>query len=258
MKNGIIAITMVIAGLTSCTVFIDCIEGNGNVETESRNAVPFSAIANTTSFHVEYIKGDEYSISVKAESNILPYIETEITGGSLEIRTTSGTHCLRYTEQPVITITAPSVSDLVCSGSGDVVADGLEGDDVRVVASGSGDIITGAVSAIETTIVISGSGNVMTGAIISTSLKATLTGSGDLTSSGITISNRYVVSGSGSIFSRDLLTGSEVVTMTGSGSVYTTVNDHLEGVISGSGNLYLQGDPTVNITRSGSGRLIYL
>jgi hypothetical protein len=258
MKTRIIAIIMVIAALTSCTVFIDCIEGNGNLETESRTAVPFTSIANETSFHVAYVQGDEYIITVEAESNILPYIETDIRGGALEIKTISGIHCLRYTTQPVITITAPSISELVSSGSGDIVAAGLDGEEVRLVASGSGDIIAGTISAIETSIVISGSGNIMTDDIVSTTLKATLTGSGDLTTSGTTVSNRYVVSGSGSIFSRELVTEAAVVTMTGSGSVYVTVSDHLDIVISGSGNLYLQGDPSVNLTRSGSGRVIYL
>ena len=258
MKTGIIAIIIVIATQTSCTLFTDCVEGNGNMKTESRDAVPFTAIANEASFHVVYIEGDEYTITVEAESNILPYIETEIKRGALGIGTISGTPCLRYNTQPVITVTAPSIRELVNSGSGGIVSGDLSGEEVRLVASGSGDIIAGEISASETSIVTSGSGNIMTDDIASNTLKATLAGSGDLTMSGRTATNKYAVSGSGSIFSKELVTDNATVTMTGSGKVYTNVKDHLDLVISGSGNLYLLGNPSVNITRSGSGQIIHL
>jgi hypothetical protein len=258
MKTAIITLLLAIAALTSCTVLLDCIEGNGDMKTEARSATSFTAIANETSFHVIYVKGDEHTITVEAESNILPYIETDITGGSLEIRTTRGTHCLRYNTQPVITVTAPLISELVNAGSGDMVAGPLEGEDVKIIASGSGEITAGDISGGDVSVVVSGSGNVGTGAIVSATIKSTLSGSGDLTMRGVAASARYVVSGSGSIFSENLVTEAAVVTMSGSGSVYATVNDHLDAVISGSGNIYLHGDPQVNVTRTGSGRIINL
>ncbi|MDX9772567.1 MAG: head GIN domain-containing protein [Bacteroidales bacterium] len=258
MKTRTIATITVIAALTSCTVFIDCIEGNGDIKTESRAAVPFTAIANETSFHVVYIQGDEYTVTVEAESNLLPFIETEIKNGALGIKTNSDIHCLRYTTQPVITITAPSVSEIVSSGSGDIVAAALDGEEVRLVTSGSGDITAGTIAGSEVSIVISGSGNIMTDDISCTTMEAILSGSGNLTMTGEAVSSRYVVSGSGSIFSRELVAEEAVVNMTGSGSVYTAVTDHLTAVISSSGNIYLQGDPSVNLTRTGSGRVIYL
>ena len=258
MKSGIIAIIMAITTLTSYTTFTDCVEGNGNMKTESRAAVPFTAIANDASFKVIYLEDDEYTITVEAESNILPYIETEIKRGALGIGTISGAPCLRYTTQPIITVTAPSIRELVSSGSGDIVAVHLDGEEVTLAASGSGDIIAGEITASETSIVISGSGNIMTDDIASKMVKATLSGSGNLAMSGRTVTSRYAVTASGSIYSRELVTDGATVTMVGSGTVYTAVKDHLDLVISGSGNLYLQGNPAVNITRSGSGQIINL
>jgi hypothetical protein len=156
------AIMAFTATLSACTLFVDCIDGNGMVETETREAVPFTAIANETSFHVNYIQGDEYSITVEAESNILPYIETEVRGGALEISTIRGTHCLNYTRHPVVTVTAPVLSEIVNSGSGDFVSGPLSGNDVRIVNSGSGDITAGTLAGNVVTVVMSGSGNVMT------------------------------------------------------------------------------------------------
>ena len=258
MKRVIPAIILAMTTLAACDMFIDCIDGNGNVETELRDAVPFTAIANETSFHVNYIQDDEYSITVEAESNILPYIETDITSGSLEIRTIRGVHCLNYTRHPVVTVTAPHISEIVSAGSGDFFSGPLSGTDVKIMNSGSGDITAGTITGTEVSIVISGSGNVITDEIASTSMKATLSGSGDLTMSGDAVTSRYVVSGSGTAFSRYFASDNATVTMSGSGSVYATVNDNLNAVISGSGNLYLLGDPDINLTRTGSGRVIHL
>jgi hypothetical protein len=259
MKKFVIAIMAFTATLSACTLFVDCIDGNGMVETETREALPFTAIANETSFHVKYIQGDEYSITVEAESNILPYIETDIRGGALEISTVRGTHCLNYTRHPVVTVTAPAISEIVNSGSGDFMAGALTGSDVTIVNSGSGDITAGTLTGSEVSVIVSGSGNVMTEDVTATTLKATLSGSGDLTvTGGETVTGRYVVSGSGSVFSRYLVSAVARMTLSGSGTVYATVEDSLEAVISGSGNIYLLGDPEVSLTRTGSGRIIHL
>ncbi len=249
---------MAMTTLASCSFFVDCIDGNGDVDTELRDAVPFTAIANEASFHVNYIQGEEYTITVEAESNILPYIETEVRGGALEIGTIRGTHCLNYTKHPVITVTAPQISEIVNSGSGDFVAGPLSGSDVRIVSSGSGDITAETLSGDEVSLILSGSGDVITEEIDATSLKATLSGSGDLTMSGSAVTCRFVVTGSGTIFSRDCSSSTATFTLSGSGSVYATVNDQLDAVISGSGNIYIVGDPDINLTRTGSGRVIHL
>ena len=258
MNTLIPAIIMAMTTLAACSFFVDCIDGNGDVETEVRDAVPFTAIANEASFHVNYIQGDEYSITVEAESNILPYIETKVRSGALEIGTIRGTHCLNYTRHPVITVTAPQISEIVNSGSGDFVAGPLSGSEVTIVNSGSGDITAATLSGNEVSVVISGSGDVMTDAVDATSLKATLSGSGDLTMSGEAVTGRLVVSGSGTVYSRYCSCNAATVTLSGSGSVYTTVYDQLDAVISGSGNIYLAGDPDINLTRTGSGRVIPL
>ena len=250
--------TVALAALTSCTAIFDCIEGNGDLKTEERSATSFTAIANTTSFHVIYVKGEEHGIVVEAESNLLPYIETDISGGALEIRTIRGTNCLRYSTQPVITVTAPLVSELVNTGSGDMVAAPLEGEEVKLIVSGSGDISAGEISAEDVSVIVSGSGNVSTEEIVAASVKATMSGSGDFAVRGVTASARYIVSGSGQVLAGNLVTEEATVTISGSGSVYTTVNESLDAIISGSGNIYLSGNPQISLTRTGSGRIINL
>lgn len=256
MKKVVVFIIMALAVLPSCSLF-DCIDGNGNVKTEERSSDSFTAVANTTSFQVIYVKSDEYSVTVEAESNIIPYIETDVSGASLEVRTIRGTHCLRYTVRPVITITAPFITDLISSGSGDLVAEAIEGDEAGIVSTGSGDIIAGDISANSLSATISGSGDVTTGQVDLETFTFTLTGSGDLNIIGEATGGRYIVSGSGSIFADELNTEKAQMTLSGSGSVHATVSVSLDATISGSGNIYLYGDPDVNLVRTGSGRIIY-
>ncbi len=259
MRRQLLFIVAVLAGsFSSCIIINDCIDGNRNLETEERTTSGFTAIANETSFEVIYRRSDITSVTVEAESNILPYIVTDVSGGALEIRTTRGTHCLRYTIQPVIVVTAPFIDELVNSGSGDIIAGPLEGEEVKIVVSGSGDIISGSVDCSSASFVISGSGEIKTGAVDTQEFKVTISGSGNAKTSGNTANARYIMSGSGILFAEDLVTDYANVTISGSGSVYATVLQNLAAVISGSGNIYLYGDPDVNITRTGSGKVIRL
>lgn len=257
MKKVVIFITMALVALPSCNLLFNCIDGNGDVKTEERSAEPFTAVSNTTSFQVIYVRSDEYSVTVEAESNIIPYIETSISRESLEVRTIRGTHCLRYTVRPVITVTAPFITELVSSGSGDIVADSLEGEDVKIVSTGSGDILTADISARALSIVISGSGDVTTGQIDANAFIFTLTGSGDLDAIGEAPGGNYIISGSGCIYAEELITEEAQMTISGSGSAYATVTVSLDATLSGSGNIYLYGDPDVSLVRTGSGVIIY-
>jgi hypothetical protein len=258
MKTQVLVTVLIITStLTSCNLIFDCIDGNGILRTEERAASSITAIANETSFDVIFARGDETSITVEAESNIIPYIETSISGDALTVSTVRGCHCLRYNTRPVVTVTAPFISELVNSGSGDIVADQLAGEEVKVTDSGSGDITVGTIGCTEASFTVSGSGDVSTDIIDATSVKAVLSGSGTLAMKGSTETARYRLSGSGSLFARDLETLQNNITVSGSGSVHATVIESLEAVISGSGNIYLKGEPTVNLTRTGSGRIIY-
>lgn len=247
-----------LASVSSCIMIFDCIDGNGIMRTEERTITSITSIANETSFYVVYRRSDTLSVTVEAESNILPYIETDVRGGALEIKTDRITRCLKPTDQPRIVVTAPFISELVNAGSGDIVAGPLEGDEVQVIVSGSGDIITSTIGCNMANFIISGSGKIKTGTVESDNVKATISGSGSIQTGGNTITARYVISGSGVLYAEDLLTDEANITISGSGSVYTTVLQILDATLSGSGNVYLYGDPDINFTRSGSGRVIKL
>lgn len=259
MKTHLLIILAIMTGIaSSCIMIGNCVDGNGNTITEERTVSTFTSVSNETSFEVIYRRSNVVSVTVEAESNIIPYIETDVHSGSLEVRTTRGTRCIDYTVKPVIVVTSPFVDELVNAGSGDIIAGPLEGEEVRIIVSGSGDIVTGSVSSTTSNLIISGSGELKTGAIETDDVKVTMSGSGNLETRGNTLTARYVLSGSGILFAENLVTDDANVTISGSGSVYTTVLQSLDAVLSGSGNIYLYGDPDVSVSRTGSGKVINL
>ena len=241
---------------TSCIKDILCIDGNGNVETQLRTSASFSSAVNTTSVDVIYLKADSTSITVMAESNIINHIVTITKNDRLEIRTDPRNACFDYRHRPVVTITSPELSTMELTGSGDFSADTLSGNSVTVKLTGSGDLLANMITSGDLDITLTGSGDAdIIGATCQVA-DFTLTGSGDVSIRGSGINGTMRVTGSGDIKSDGfhLMTASE--TITGSGNIHTLVQNSLTAVISGSGNIYFRGNPVIDQTTTGSGRVI--
>ena len=241
---------------TSCIREIFCINGNGKVETEIRNAVTFNEAVNTTEVDLIYHKADTVSISVRAESNLIPHILTSVKNGRLEVRTDPRNACFDYTHKPVVIVTSPGLNIMELTGSGDFTADNLTGNSVNVKSTGSGDIFTSYISCTDLTVTLTGSGDTDIDNTLCQSADFTLTGSGDMSIKGTGNSGTMRVTGSGNIEAREFTLITAVETITGSGDIFTHVVNSLVAVISGSGNIHLTGNPAINQTITGSGRII--
>ena len=220
-------------GTTSCfdDVFI---EGNGISKTETRNAEGFDEISSSGDFMVTVTPGSEYSVEVTAESNLLPYIETNVNGSELKIRT-RGVRSLRQNLPIVVNITCPELS-------------GLE-------LSGSGLITTGAYDSNRFKINVSGSGNIDT-RVNADQIKANISGSGIINLEGDALETEFVISGSGKIKAYNLDQDDCKATISGSGDMYISVYESLSANISGSGRVYYVGHPVISTSISGSGNVV--
>ena len=256
MKN--IILTAVVIGITatSCIKDLICINGNGNVETQSRNTTSFNSAVNTTSVDIIYLKADSISISVMAESNIINHIVTITKNDRLEIRTDPRNACFDYRHRPVVTITSPELSTMELTGSGDFSADTLSGNSVTVRLTGSGNLLANVINSDDLDITLTGSGDADIAKATCQDADFSLTGSGDLTIAGNGENGIMRVTGSGDIRSDgfQLMTATE--TITGSGNINTLVQNSLKAVISGSGNIFVRGNPDIDQTTTGSGRVI--
>ena len=193
------------------------VEGSGNVITESREVSGFNEIVlgGTGRVLVE-VTGTE-SLTIEAEDNIMPFLETRVRDGRLRLDTNRS---ISPTVEIVYTITAATLDGLVISGSGIVEADAVDGSDFRVDISGSGDVdvegtLTGRLSvsisgsgefdgesltAPEGRVDVSGSGNAVVN--VTDDLEVSVSGSGEVQYLGEP-SVDSSVSGSGTVTQRD-------------------------------------------------------
>jgi len=236
MKTIKLVLFSAIALLFATTSCIDdfTIRGNGIEETEGRVTSIFDEVKSEGAFDVHITNGDEYDIVITAESNILPYIETDVKGKKLRLHV-RGLHNVKNRLPMQVYITTPYLEGIKQSGSGIITTGYFESDDMDIVVSGSGTIET-AVDAI--------------------SVDAIVSGSGKLYISGDAVDADYVVSGSGRIDAFDLPVRDCEAKISGSGSVWTNVDRFLTATISGSGNVYYYGSPDVETYISGSGNVI--
>lgn len=229
----LLALFVLLFGTSSCLdeMFI---EGNGIVRTEMRDAEGFNEIASSGDFTVTVMPGNSYSVEITAESNLLPYISTNVDGKTLKIRTT-GIHSLRQNEPIEIFITTPVLNGLSLSGSGLIETGSFMSDDFDLSLSGSGDIKT---------------------KISSDKVRANVSGSGTIFIEGDAAITNFVISGSGKIRTYNLLQDRCEAVISGSGDMYVNASQLIDAHISGSGSVYFVSHPIVHSSISGSGDVV--
>lgn len=258
MKNRIIVIItgILLITLNSCIKSLLCVHGDGIINTEIHRVTAFDQIENATSFDIIYKHADTFGITIRAEQNIMNYIETNVYDGCLEIRTSPGTICLDYTEQPVITVTSPGLQSVKIAGSGAFIAEAMSGETVLLKLTGSGNLSVEEVACNDLNIIVTGSGNIGVGNSTCLNSDVLITGSGDVSVSGDCENSHLRITGSGNIYSGNLMSITASVIISGSGNAFTNIQDSLNGLITGSGNIYVKGDPVIEQTITGSGRII--
>lgn len=218
---------------TSCIDF-NSVMGNGVPASESRTVTTFSKIKSGGDFRVYIYNGEETSVDVKADQNLLQYIETYVSGEVLHIDIV-GVHNIKNVVPMEIYITTPQLDGIVQSGSGTITSDYFESDHFNILLSGSG-MIQADFDADQAEVLLSGSGKInMTGLVSNASL--TISGSGDLNGSDLQVKQCQTLT-------------------SGSGNMWVRVSESLTSRISGSGNVYYQGNPTVHSSISGSGKVV--
>lgn len=227
------ALALTVGASAGCSVVIDGVRGSGQVETEERSLDTFSSVVATGSGEVRITQGDVQSVTVTAEDNLLPLLETQVRGGVLTLRVESGTS-IRPTEPIVVDITVTELTRVETSGSADVVVDGWGALDADIASSGSGDVVVDD--------------------LLAETLTVGTTGSGDVLVTGEVDVQRATTGGSGDYRACGLLTADADVETSGSGDAVVTVLDRLVADASGSGSIRYAGDPDeVSADSSGSG-----
>lgn len=237
-KSLLFVLPLIALVLMSCrfgTVSINnnSVSGSGQLKTETRDVSDIERVSLEDLGDVTLIQGNEEGLTVEADDNLLPYIETIMQGHELVLRIKHGTS---ITNHPTIhyTVKVKDLSRVAISGSGSITAKQLKVNDFEMDISGSGDVNLPDLEA--------------------KSLQARASGSGNFNLKGKADSQDVTITGAGNYTAGDLESSEANVTISGAGNVTIWATNKLSVRITGFGNVNYYGKPTVeqNITGGGS------
>jgi hypothetical protein len=155
------------------------ITGSGRAMTQQREVSGFNGIALSLPGRLEIVQGAAEGVTITADDNVVPEIETVVERGVLHLRFRQNTGVATRTRIS-ITVKARSIESIAVAGSGDVIAPSLDSPDLTVRLAGSGDVKVGG-RAESLQVRISGSGDVDASRFDTQRAKVSVAGSGDAT-----------------------------------------------------------------------------
>jgi hypothetical protein len=236
IKSFLICIALVAAVLAGCAfVGAETVRGSGQVVTQERAVNPFTRIDFSGLGDLEVQLGDKQALQIEAEKNLLPYLETDVRGGTLQIAIQQNVN-LQPSEPIVFSVTVPSLEAISISGLGRVRAPQLEADRFSIDISGGGDIVIAGLQANRLEVSIDGLGNLEF-------------------DDGQVDEQTIEISGGGNYRARDLASSVAEISISGLGNAVIRVADQLDVKVSGTGIVQYVGSPHVTEDISGLGRV---
>lgn len=219
--------------IISCTGTIRLVKGSGDMETEKREVSGFDEILFTGIGNLIIEQGDEESLVVEADDNIIGLIETKVKSDVLHIGFKRGVKIIP-TSKIKFYLTVEDLDRIDLTGLGDIDSDIFETDELELNISGSGDIKFN---------------------IEAKNIEINVSGLGNINLSGKVDHHRVQISGSGKYDAEELESNDCEIEISGLGSAIVNVSDNLDIEINGVGNVYYKGSPRVSQHISGLGRI---
>lgn len=209
------------------------IKGSGTIKKQTREPGHFTGVSLMLACPIELRLGASDSVTIEADDNILPRIDTVVEDGTLKIRPVKRNLVLQDASIRIV-VQATRIERLHVGGSGSIDAQALHAPALQVDIGGSGSVNLRAAEA--------------------GTLAIAIGGSGDITAAGGSARKLSVsISGSGSAKLDQLKAAEASVNVAGSGQAVLNVRDALSVSIAGSGDVDYYGDPKVSRTVAGSG-----
>jgi hypothetical protein len=230
MIRTILSAVVVMLLLSSCN--LDCMEGRGDLKTETRVMKSFTKISLKMDAKVIITKDSVQSVRIEAQPNIMKILNTEVSGKWLYVDTED---CITDYKPITIYISTPSLEALEINGNGS--------------AEGRGNFSTDKVE-----LTINGSGSITIG-LNANEVSSDIKGSGNINLSGSARKSNMDVMGSGDINAQEMPAEIANVNIKGSGNCKVFAIGKLDVDIAGSGNVYYKGKPDISTNIAGSGKL---
>jgi hypothetical protein len=225
------------AGLLPLAAQAERVSGSGRTVTEQRSLPPFQGVALSGSMDLVVRQGSTQQVEVTVDDNLLPFLETEVTGSGadarLQVRWKRGMSIYTKTDAR-IHVTVPRLTSLAASGSGDMTVEPFETPSLSISVSGSSDTRLQKLT--------------------TAALQISISGSGDVEGAGSATRLKIGIAGSGDVKLREMKSDEVSVNIAGSGDASVHADKALEVRIAGSGDVVYTGNAaTVNAKVAGSG-----
>jgi hypothetical protein len=209
------------------------VKGNGNVTTITRSTGDYDGVSVGGFFDVILVGGKEGKVTIEGEENLMEYIVTEVSRGTLKIKVEKGIN-MKTTRRLTVTVPVKDIERVSLGGSGNVTGETkIKAEDLDVSLGGSGNISLD---------------------IDASNLKSSIGGSGNIKLSGKADYMRSSIAGSGTIKAYELQVNEIKASIAGSGDIRVSVKDEIDATVAGSGSIYYKGNPPkINTKSVGSG-----
>jgi hypothetical protein len=217
----------------SCVFLPRVLRGSGNIITEERDIKDFNKVTLTGVGNLFIEQGDEESLTIEAEDNIMPKIITQVKNGVLSIGFVGGPTPLP-TEDIKFNLKVKDLNKIALTGTGIISCSKFETNDLEFDLSGAGEVNF---------------------KIAAGTVKTIVSGFGTIILAGNADKQEVNVSGAGSYLTKDLVSRECDVTISGAGSATVNVSEKLNIVISGAGSVNYIGNPEINQKITGPGSI---
>jgi hypothetical protein len=233
-RLGMYASALVVGGVVGANLITERVDGSGVAATEPRPVGTVTRVELEGVGELVVTRSDRPGLTVTADDNLLPLLETVTSGNRLTLRVRDGVNLTSHT--PIVyRLSVRSLEQVSVSGAGSVSGDGLAGDELAVKVSGAGNV---ALSGLDVR-----------------DLKVNLSGAGNATLSGTARSLTTKVSGAGKVKAADLKVAAVDANISGAGGMTVWATDSLKARVSGAGGVKYKGTPTVEQKVSGAGKV---
>ncbi len=208
------------------------VSGSGTIKSENRAVSGFTGISLSLDALVQIQQGGVEGVTVQADDNLLPLIETVVEGGTLKIRPATRNSLFSSTHINIIVL-AKTIDHLSIAGDGDIRAEALKAPALKTSIAGAGDMRIKSLDA--------------------DALRVDIAGSGDVEAAGRAASLHASIAGSGDVKAARLEVKDAEVSIAGSGDATVWARETLKVKVAGSGDVAYYGDAALKKSIAGSG-----
>jgi formylglycine-generating enzyme required for sulfatase activity len=235
-KLYMIVVFVLVLALTACSTK-NPIAGSGKIITERRSVSNFNRVTLSGFGQLNIQQGDKESLTVITDDNIMPYIQTQVSAGTLIINIENGGQ-----------------------DSGFQPSDGIEFNLVvkdldRLDIYGAGNINVEALQTEKLLVDLTGVGSMEISSLDIDGLVVRHNGAGTLTISGHANGQELTHRGVGSYHAQDLRSQTAILKLSGVGNATVWAVETLDVEISGLGSVTYYGSPHLIQDVSGVGKL---